>query len=278
MSRWKILQNKEVCKHIAIVIGAGIVLLILVFSSLNIYTHHGQSTALPDFKGLTETQLQTLVKSRKLRYTIIDSVHIGNAPKGVVVEQVPKAGELVKKKRLVFLTINAWTEEQVAVPNLTDYSYRNAREILESFGLTTGDLVYIPSEYTNLVLGQHFQGKPVEPGTMVPKGTAIDLLIGRGLSSETTPVPNLIGLDLNNAREIIQNYYLNIGATIYTEDVITVEDSAKAFIWKQNPPSETGYSLHLGSSIDVWLTIDEVLLQNEPDSLIEDSSFEDEIL
>jgi beta-lactam-binding protein with PASTA domain len=277
MSRWKILQNKEVWKHIAIVIGASIALLILVFSSLNIYTHHGQSITLPDFKGLTETQLQTLVKSRKLRYTIIDSVHIDNAPKGVVVEQVPKAGELVKKKRLVFLTINAWTEEQVAVPNLTDYSYRNAREILESFGLTTGDLVYIPSEYTNLVLGQHFQGKPVEPGTMVPKGTAIDLLIGRGLSSETTPVPNLIGLDLNNAREIIQNYYLNIGATIYTEDVITVEDSVKAFIWKQNPPSETGYSLHLGSSIDVWLTIDEVLLQSEPDSLIEDSSIEDEI-
>ena len=243
-------------------------------------THHGQTSALPDFRGLTEAQLQTLVKSRKLRYTIIDSVHIANAPKGVVIEQVPKAGELVKKKRLVFLTINALTEEQVSVPNLTDYSYRNAREILESFGLTTGDLVYIPSEYTNLVLGQHFQGKPIQPGTLVPKGTAIDLLIGRGLSSETTPVPNLIGLDLVSALNLIQNYYLNIGAKIYTEDVISAEDSAKAFIWKQNPPSETGYSLRLGSSIDVWLTIDEMLLQKdgEADSEEADTSMENEIL
>jgi len=278
MSRWKILLNKTIWKHVGIITGISIVLLILVFSFLNIYTHHGQSRPLPDFTGLTEVQLQSLIKKSKVRYTIIDSVHIDYAPRGVVIEQVPKAGEHVKKNRLVFLTINAWTEEQVAVPNLIDYSLRNAKVILESFGLTVGDLVYIPSEYTNLVLGQHYKGKPVQPGTLVPKGTTIDLLIGRGLSSETTSVPSLIGLDLTNARRMAQGVYLNIGATIFDEEIKTSGDSIKAFVWKQSPPAAPGFFLNLGASIDVWLTLDEAKLLENNNESDTDSSFEDEIL
>ena len=260
MTRWKILLNKALWKHFGILIGIAILLLILAFTFLNVYTHHGQGRPIPDFTGLTELQLQDLIKSQQLHYTIIDSIHTDNVPPGAVVEQVPKAGQLAKKNRLVFFTINAWTEEKVAVPNLADYSLRNARAILESFGLTAGELVYIPSEYTNLVLGQHLNGKPVEPGTLVAKGTAIDLLIGRGLSAETTSIPSLIGLDLLNARKMAQGVYLNIGATIYDEAIITQEDSLKAFVWKQNPPAEPGYMLNLGASIDVWLSTDEARL------------------
>lgn len=277
MSRWKILLNKTLWKHIGILAGVGILLLILAFTFLNIYTHHGQGKAIPDFTGLTELQLQNLIKSNHLRYTIVDSIHTDNVPRGAVVEQVPKAGQPAKKNRLVFFTINAWSEEKVAVPNLADYSLRNARAILESFGLITGELVYIPSEYTNLVLGQHLNGKPVEPGTLVPKGTAIDLLIGRGLSSETTSIPSLIGLDLLNARKMAQGLYLNIGAIIYDEAIITQEDSLKAFVWKQNPPAEPEYLLNLGASIDVWLTLDETRLTEAAEAVAADTLvFEEE--
>ncbi len=280
MSRWKIILNKTIWKNIGIIAGIIIAILIIVFSFLNIYTHHGQGSALPDFTGLTEVQLQHLIKTHKLRYTIIDSVHITNVPPGVVIEQVPKANELVKKNRRIFFTINAWTEDKVSVPNLMDYSLRNAKVILESFGLSTGELVYIPSEYSNLILGQHLKGKPIQPGSLVPKGTAIDLLIGRGLSSETTSVPGLLGLDIENARKKAQSINLNIGATIFDEGVITPEDSAKAFVWKQNPEAQPGSYLNLGASIDVWLTVDESLLLDNNEEIQEpedNSSFEDEI-
>ena len=64
---------------------------------------------------------------------------------GVVVEQTPSAGEKVKKNRTIFFTINAYAAEQVQMPNLVDYSLRNAKVILESYGLELGDLIYIPS-------------------------------------------------------------------------------------------------------------------------------------
>ncbi|TCO07652.1 PASTA domain-containing protein [Natronoflexus pectinivorans] len=276
MSRWKILLEKTLWKHIGILAGSAVVLLISIFFFLKIYTLHGQGAPVPDFTGLTEQQLQHLINSRNLRYTIIDSVHIDNMPKGVVIEQVPGAGQKVKKNRRIFFTINAWTEEQVAVPSLMDYSLRNAKVILESFGLETGELIYIPSEYTNLVLGQHKEGKPVEPGTLVPRGSKIDLLIGRGLSSETTAVPDMIGMTLEEARRVARSVSLNIGATIYADTVATATDSLNAFVWRQNPPAQRGFQLNLGASIDIWLSIDEDLLKpDEPEDLPEQEITDD---
>lgn len=274
MAKWKVLIDKTIWKHIAIIIASIIVLLIITFSLMQAYTLHGQGKPVPDFIGLTEMQLQHLIKSNNLQYTIIDSVHLDNMPKGAVVEQVPKPGQLVKRNRKLFFTINAWTQEQVLIPSVVDYSLRDAKVMIEAFGLTVGELIYIPSEFTNLVLGQHLNGKPVTIGETVPRGTPIDLLVGRGLSNETTAVPHLIGMRLTEARRVTQSVYLNIGSTIYDKDVATNTDSLKAFIWKQNPPSKKGFSRRLGASIDVWLTNDSTLIETEFSESFNENDFE----
>ncbi|HKL71078.1 MAG TPA: PASTA domain-containing protein [Marinilabiliaceae bacterium] len=261
MANWRVLIDKTIWKHVAIIFSSIVVLLIITFALMQVYTLHGQGKPVPDFTGLTEIQLQHLIKSNDLRYNIIDSVHLDNVPKGVVVEQVPKPGEKVKKNRRLFFTINAWTKEQVIIPRVIDLSLRDAKVLVESFGLTVGELIYIPSEFTNLVLGQHLNGKPVEPGVMVPRGTRIDLIVGRGLSNETTAVPHLIEMRLPEARRVTQSVYLNIGSTIYDQNIVTSTDSLKAFIWKQNPPSKKGFTRRLGASIDVWLTNDSSLIE-----------------
>jgi hypothetical protein len=283
MLQWKKILNHPIWKHLGILAGASVVLIIAIFFFLKIYTLHGQGSPVPDFTGLTEQQLQHLIQGQKLRYTIIDSVYIDNAPKGIVVDQTPRAGEKVKKNRNIFFTINAFGEEQIVVPGLTDYSLRNAQEILESYGLKLGELIYIPSEYTNLVLGQHHNGKPIEPGTMLRKGATIDLLVGRGLSNETTAVPNLIGMKLAEAKKVAQSVYLNLGATVYADSIKTAIDSLNAFVWRQNPPSHRGYVLNLGASIDVWISTDHALhpdtieaRENNLENLIKDQENQDD--
>jgi len=276
MAWLKIFAKKALWIHLGIIVLTTAFLLVAVFVSLGIYTHHGKSKALPDFTGLTEQQLQHLISSNDLRYIIIDSVHINDVPRGVVIEQEPKAGEHVKRNRKIFFTINAWSEEQVSMPSLEDYSLRNAKVILESFGLKTGELIYIPSEYASLVLGQHYKGKPIEPGTLLPKFSAIDLLIGSGLSSETTNIPNLRGLDKKIAEQIVQSLFLNLGAIIYDQSIVSVEDSTSAFVWQQRP--EAGSALNLGASIDIWLTLNDSLLIAAPEeeTLEFDANYEDE--
>ncbi|SMO66306.1 PASTA domain-containing protein [Saccharicrinis carchari] len=269
MSLPKFLISKKFLIHIASAIGLVAVILITTFISLNVYTHHGESFATPDFSGLTELQFIDLVQQKNLRYKIIDSVHISDVTPGVVVEQTPKPGSHVKENRTVFFTINAYSSEQVPMPQLVDFSLRNAQVTLESYGIRVGQLIYIPSEYTQLVLGQHYQGKPIKPGTLIAKGSYVDLLVGQGLSDEKTAIPNLLGRTLEEARAILQTNSLNIDAVIYDDSIPTAEDSLRAFVWRQLPQSETGKKLRLGSSLDIWLTIDSMRLM--PDTLIQTS-------
>ncbi len=266
MLDWKKIYNNYLVKNIGILFAAAVGLIIIVFFFIRVYTRHGEANPIPDFRGLTETQLQHLIKENKLRYTVVDSVYIDDQPRGVVIDQTPRAGEPVKKNRRIFFTINAWGTEQMVVPNLIDNSLRSAQAYLESLGFRLGKLIYIPSEYKNMVLGQHYNGKPVDPGTQLPRGSIIDLLVGRGLSNETTPVPDLLGLSIREAQKQAQSLYLNIGAIIMEEGI----DSSSAFIYRQIPSSGSGQVLNLGASIDVWMTDDTSM---HPDSLILYDSF-----
>jgi eukaryotic-like serine/threonine-protein kinase len=243
-------------KHLGIAIGVATLLAFALFFSLGIYTQHGKSLAVPDFHGLSEAQIANIVEALDLRYQIIDSVHVNNSMPGAVVEQSPKAGSRVKKNRTVFLTINALNPEMILTPRLVDYSLRNAVNILESYGLKLGQLIYVPSEYTNLVVGQHLAGKPVEPGTPVLKGTSIDLLVGQGLGDERTELPDLLGLTLDEARGYLKGLALNMGTIAGDPSVANAADSALAVIWKQSPGLSDTRTVQLGASIDVWITCD----------------------
>jgi len=256
MSSIKSLLNNVFVRNIVLAIVVITLVLIATFVSLNIYTHHGEYYTVPDFKGLTEDQYSKLIEEKGYRYNIIDSVHLDGYLPGAVIEQIPAAGSLVKENRNIHFTIKAISPEKVQIPDLIDYSLRNAKVILESYGLVAGELIYVPSEYRNLVLQQLYKGKPVEPGTVVVKGAIIDLHIGKGLSTERTNVPDLKALTLEEAKSYVVSVSLNIGASIYDESILTAEDTIAAVIWKQQPSAESGARIPLGSSVDVWLSVD----------------------
>jgi beta-lactam-binding protein with PASTA domain len=263
MSDMKNLMNNVFVKNIVIAIGVITMVLIATFVSLNVYTNHGEYYPVPDFRGLTEDQFSKLIQEKGFRYNIIDSVHIDGALPGAVIEQIPAPGSMVKENRNIHFTIKAVAPEKVQIPNLIDYSLRNAKVILESYGLIAGELIYVPSEYRNLVLQQLYKGKPVEPGTVVLKGSIIDMHIGKGLSTERTNVPDLKALTLEEAQSYSVSVSLNVGAVIYDESVQTAEDSLTATIWQQQPSAETGARIPLGASIDIWLSVDSTKLYPE---------------
>ena len=107
----------------------------------------------------------------------------------------------------------------------------------------------------------------INEGTIITKGAVIDLVLGMGLSSETTRVPDLVGLGLEEANAIISDYFLNLGAITYDENLEDAEDSAAAFIWRQYPDYDELKRLNMGMEVDVWLTLDSTRLP------LPDSSF-----
>ncbi|HYW95076.1 MAG TPA: hypothetical protein VE870_05785, partial [Bacteroidales bacterium] len=149
---------------------------------------------------------------------------------------------------------------------------------LESYGLTLGKISYRPDPFTNRVLEQRLNDTLVHPGSKVLKGSQIDLVLGKGLSVETTAVPDLVGLSLFNARNMLADRYLNLNAVIYDNTVTNEEDTVSAFIWRQRPPFQEGNTIHLGANVDVWLTVDSTKLPQTDTLTIEnDEDIQDDL-
>ncbi|MDO9339814.1 MAG: PASTA domain-containing protein [Bacteroidales bacterium] len=271
MSLKNFILSKVFIKNLgfAIVIIVGVVMMLLIY--LNFYTRHGQARPVPDFFGLTTEQMAKLAKKSRLRYQVIDSVYTTLVPRGCVAEQNPKPGFKVKKWRNVVLTINAFYPEMVAMPNLVDLPKRQAILLTESSGLEIGLLIYRPDLSIDVVIDQLYNGKNIPEGDSLQKGSVVDLVLGKGLSNQRTPVPDLIGMNLEPAKNKILASSLNLGTYIYDNTIISGEDTLHAFVYKQNPEFKDYASLQLGSVIYLWLTVDSAKLRVDSTLIISDT-------
>lgn len=279
MSLKKFIFSKTFLKHLglATIIGIGIIMFLLLW--LNIYTRHGQSRQVPDFFGLTKEQTAALAKKSKMNYHVIDSVYTSLVPRGCVAEQNPRPGFRVKKWRNIALTINAYRPEMVAMPNLVNLPLRQAKALIESSGLEMGLKTYKSDISIDLVLSQIHNGKIIAEMDSVQKGSIIDLVLGKGLSNQKTSVPDLVGMNLEEAKDRILTTSLNLGTYVFDNTILTGDDSVNAFVYKQNPEYKDDATLPYGSSsLYIWLTVDSLKLPVDSTLIIVSDTLTPEVL
>ena len=260
MDFFRFLLTKQFLKHLGLAAALTLILLLCILLWLKIYTHHGKTIVVPDLTGLTVEEVDDVTSSRHLRFEVIDSVFSMEMPRGTVIKQNPNPTSRVKKNRKIFLTMNAVNPEMVSMPQLIGLSFRQARLALQNAGLVQGSITYKPDFAKNNVLQQMHGDSVINEGTEIAKGAVIDLVLGMGLSSQTTRVPNLVGLGLAEATEIISDYYLNLGAITYDESFEEAQDSSEARVWRQYPDYDEFKRLNMGMEIDIWLTLDSTLI------------------
>lgn len=260
MDFFRFLLTKQFLRHLGLAAALTLILLLGTLLWLKIYTHHGKTIVVPDLTGLTVEEVDDVTSSRHLRFEVIDSVFSMEMPRGTVIKQNPNPTSRVKKNRKIFLTMNAVNPEMVSMPQLIGLSFRQARLALQNAGLVQGSITYKPDFAKNNVLQQMHGDSVINEGTEIAKGAVIDLVLGMGLSSQTTRVPNLVGLGLAEATEIISDYYLNLGAITYDESFEEAQDSSEARVWRQYPDYDEFKRLNMGMEIDIWLTLDSTLI------------------
>ena len=135
------------------------------------------------------------------------------------------------------------------MPDVFDLTLRQAVSELQKNGLEAGQLEYRANIATNKVLGFKVNGIEIEVGQELYYGTAIDLVVGQGLSSEKVAIPNLIGLSRVEANIILKSTSLNIGFEYFNNEVL---DSNLAIIYKQYPQAGDLEKISVGSSIDLY--------------------------
>ncbi len=264
----KFLTTHAFWKNFAIASGTVALLVLLFFIGLRMYTRHGQAVSVPDLSGLNLEEVEQVTEAKNLRFEVTDSTYYSEDRRGTIIDQSPPPNFKVKENRTIFLIINAMTPEKVIMPNVMGVSLRQAQAIIETQGLQVGTLEYVPDIAVNNVLQQKHDGSEIEPGEMIVRGSQIDLVLGSGLSEQVTPVPKLVSLKYEDAKNRIIGSSLNIGAAFFDTTVTDAEDSIEAFVWRQRPEYDEDemISIRLGSTVDLWLTLDSTLLPR-PDTL-----------
>jgi beta-lactam-binding protein with PASTA domain len=233
-------------------IGIAMYLLVWVASqALSVYTRHGQSLTLPNLKGLKMEDAEALLAQKKLRYMITDTVFVDNMPKLAVVEQNPAPNSKVKEGRIIYLSINSDASATVLMPNLINSSLRYAETVLNGMGLKVGTVTYQPDIAQNAILDQLWRGQSMQPGMKLPKGASIDLIVGDGSAGALVPLPNLKGLNLTDATNVLKSSLLQIGTVVYEGPI---KDSSRAVVQRQNPPFMEGGTIKGGEFVDIILS------------------------
>jgi eukaryotic-like serine/threonine-protein kinase len=241
---------KVVSANLLAIVIIVVLLLTGVSLVLNNVTRHGESLTVPDITGLRVEDAEKILIAKKLKVMITDSLFFEDKPKNSVLDQNPSPQSKVKEGRVVYITINSTKAPLVNMPNLIDVSYRQAQVMLQSVGLKPGQLIYKPDIAKNVVLEQLLANQNVVPGEKIPKGSTIDLVLGDGLGQGDVPLPDLMGMTLDEARNLLASSSLGLGSVVYQG---AIKDSATAVVVRQNPAYAEGVMVGTGQPIDLFL-------------------------
>jgi beta-lactam-binding protein with PASTA domain len=184
----------------------GVLLVLLDVVIMPAYTNYDEGVTVPDVSQVSLEEAQERLTSYGLRYKVAERRSNAAYPADYVIDQTPRAAEIVKPNRKVYLTVNTVANPTVKVPKVVDLSKRNATIQLQNYGLQVGTVSFESSRFKSSVLRQS-----VPPGKEVPKGTKVDLTVSDGLGEKMVTVPNIRGLRLSEAQQKIQEAGLRIG-------------------------------------------------------------------
>jgi beta-lactam-binding protein with PASTA domain len=241
-------KSRQFLINLALAIVLTLVILFGTLKFLKVFTHHGTSVTMPDMTGLYFEELEDYAMEGNFEYLVSDSVYMPFKEKGTILNQDPLPGSKVKEGRTVYLTIVKTLPEQVEMPDLVDLTLRQARSILETYGLKLAKLEYKPDIGTDVILEQKYKGKTIDPGTRLNKGSNIVLVISEAANSERVAVPFLIGMKRSKALELLHEHSLNLGAEIYDDE----KDTAIVKVYMQSPRASGKKYISRGQAVDVW--------------------------
>lgn len=236
---WKLWLN------VLIILGIFSGLVWGTFRWLEHHTNYGKEVPVPNVVNM---QVQEAVKQlENMGLSVeVDSFKYEQKYKPFQVLQIyPAAGSRVKEGRTIVLKVNPKTWAKVEVPNILEKYKGLAFSRLELVGLSVGDTIYEASIQKDAVLKMYHKGEELKPGALLPRFSVIDLVIGEGPMRDI-PIPNVVGLTVKEAREIIKSSLFEVG-------LVDFEDKQKEesdIVFYQDPA--TGSLRDQGMQIDIW--------------------------
>lgn len=168
-------------------------------------------TVVPNVLNLSEKDAVKYLKKAGLKVKINYS-KTEKVPLDTVFIQHPEAGKEIKVNRTIQIWVN--NGEGNEVPNIVGLELLEARSILQEQNIEIERIDYQPSnEKYNTIIGVY-----PEIGTKLDVNQKITLLVSSQKVTDPSSMPNIIGLDLNNAKVLLEKVGLRAGKVSYGED------------------------------------------------------------
>lgn len=218
---------------------AGIV--IFNFLILPLLVGRGDIVIVPDIVGRAVSPAEEICSSRGLNLMVTGERFSGEFEAGVIIEQHPGSGESLKGNRTVRVIVSSG-QKMETVPELAGETLRQSELLLESARLSKGRVVRIFSneEGPNRIIS----ASPA-PGSAVPAGSAVDMLLSMTGEPKVYIMPDLTGMDLPFVKERLERAGFHVTRVVSRRD----EERFPNTILSQNPAA--GYSIKEGGTVEL---------------------------
>ncbi|MDR0584409.1 MAG: PASTA domain-containing protein [Treponema sp.] len=251
-----------VANHLKLFISmaAGILVFvgIIAVSIFFIAVRGAEQTMVPDVRGkdlteaLLELQVKELYPRLQLRYSA------SSREKGLILEQEPGAGTIVKAGRRIRLVVS----QGVMISRVENYTGRNIDEVrmdLQTLIASSGGpplislkepLMY---DYSGEAPGVILSQKP-EPGTDISGPFVLELVVSRGPEDALVRVPGLAGLSVSEALEQLGSSGIGF---VFTLREIRPGEQGETVIFQDPPPgagAPANTTVHLTATVPAELS------------------------
>jgi len=194
--------------------GMLLLALLMNFVVMPLFVREGSETRVPDIVNLSQHAAEAKLQEAGLEAVTGAEEFDPERPKGMVIDQRPEGGAIVKTGRRVILTLSKGSAS-ATVPKLEGYSLREARFLLEKEGLQPGSIIWLTDE--SKPDGVIISSIPAD-GTVMRLNAEVELMVNRRETDILVTVPDFRGLDLQSARGLAEENSLLIGELTYNVD------------------------------------------------------------
>ena len=226
----RFIWTKKYIKYPGLIVGVFITLFLLLLlvdrAIMPALVHGGREYLLPDITNLSLKEAEAILQKEDLSLQVLAEEYNPLTPTGIILSQSPAPQAKVKKGRIVKVVVSKG-EKIVLVPDLKGVSLRQAEIMLYEQGLKVGEINWTPSDSfpENVVV----ESSP-SFGLSVPLGMSVNLEVSLGISPDTVMIPDLVGKSLEEARNILKEFGLEIGEIRYeTKDYLPPETVLEHF-------------------------------------------------
>ncbi len=204
---------KSVLKYVFLFFTAFLIAGAIAYYSLRLFTQSADEVILPKLTGKNIIYVLETLTNLGLNAKLYGTQYDDSIPKYSVITQDPAPGSTIKKGRDIIIYISKGAKENI-IPDLRQVPLNQALLILEKNEFKKGPVSFTYSPHTkkNSIIAQY-----PEAFTTTLKGFPCKLLVSRGADQTGIVMPELKGLQLENASLLIKDYHL--GITKITSDI-----------------------------------------------------------